>query len=604
MLLASADVTYGALIEYLLKSTAIRIIAGAALLCAVLLCACSHLVVLSSETAPSATKLVATADNGYRLTGKELYSKYVWSLLLPLGGTLTDSAAQEFLDSVIVDTLTGFEARTLDLDVQPMEAREYRVRHGNLLSGTYYQRAVLDQVKVDSQKVLDFYEQNKSRLVTKEKIEFSQILVSPVLLKHGPDSVKYLTSTDAQVDSIARRRVDSVYAILQTGADFKKVAEQYSQDDYTKVNGGLVGWTTRGTYPKPFDSVAFQLKVGEYSRPYRDLDGYHIISVGDHLAEGPYPINRVEVYPQVKEIVVNAETQRIGTRVLDSLRQGVKVEFNPAVIDSAIMTAPDLEWYGVVNGRDTFDVLLIRNALDVYMKRHQLSRLTDDQKKEVSDVLIQRALLIEGARAAGFDTLPEIREQDRLLRTSLAKGILIRQWYGPDWSPPDSAVAAYYSANIKRFQIDKPLTVQQIVTKDSVTAEFIRDQASAGVDFLELAKEYYPGDTALRLPAADLGQIGPNDVDSAFFRTALGTNPGQISRPVKTRYGYHIIKVLARKDSKTLEDAKPEIAMTLVKERRFQEFQSLETRLFAKYHVKYPNKIGQVSLESIKSRKK
>ena len=180
----------------------------------------------------------------------------------------------------------------------------------------------------------------------------------------------------------------------------------------------------------------------------------------------------------------------------------------------------------------------------------------------------------------------------------------MRHWYGASWSPSDSAVSAYYQAHIKSYQIEKPLTVQQIVAKDSLTAEFIRDQAGSGMDFLELAKQYYPGDTLIREQAANIGQIGPNDVDTAFFRAALMTDVGQISAPVKTRYGYQIIKVLARKESKTLQDAQPEIIHVLTLQHRYQEFRTFKAALFAKYHVKYPNKIGQVFLEPIKYRKK
>ena len=344
---------------------------------AIVLCACSHTLVMSSESAATFTKPVATADDGYSITGRELFNKLRWSLLLPTGGVLTDSVTQDFLDSLLADTLTGLDARTLSLDGHPMENREYQVRHGNLLSGTFYQRAVLSRVKVDSQQVLDFYEKNKSKITTKEKIEFSQILVSPLVMKHGPDSVQYMKSSDAHVDSLASQLADSVYAILQTGADFKKVAEQYSQDAITKVKGGLVGWTERGSYIAPFDSVAFRLKVGEYSKPYRDQDGYHIIYVSDHLAEGPYPIERPEVFDQLKEMVVKNETGKVISGVLDSLSKGMKVEFNPAAGDSGVMSAPDLEWYGIVNSRDTFDVLSVRDATDIYMKRRQLTRLTE-----------------------------------------------------------------------------------------------------------------------------------------------------------------------------------------------------------------------------------
>jgi len=69
-----------------------------------------------------------------------------------------------------------------------------------------------------------------------------------------------------------------------------------------------------------------------------------------------------------------------------------------------------------------------------------------------------------------------------------------------------------YEYNIDDYTFEKPLTVQHIIVDDSVTGEFIRDQANSGVDFLDLAETFYPGEPSLRRELAQLGKIGPNDV--------------------------------------------------------------------------------------------
>ena len=73
-------------------------------------------------------------------------------------------------------------------------------------------------------------------------------------------------------------------------------------------------------------------------------------------------------------------------------------------------------------------------------------------------------------------------------------------------------VEQYYQAHLDEFSPEKPLVVQHIIVQDSLFGDFIRSQAMSGYDFLDLAKEYYPGDEDVRAELADLGEIGRGDV--------------------------------------------------------------------------------------------
>ncbi|MEW5924097.1 MAG: peptidylprolyl isomerase [Candidatus Zixiibacteriota bacterium] len=79
-------------------------------------------------------------------------------------------------------------------------------------------------------------------------------------------------------------------------------------------------------------------------------------------------------------------------------------------------------------------------------------------------------------------------------------------------------------------------------SEDSVKqlAEKVRQQALAGVDFPTLAAQYSDGPTALT--GGDLGFISAEDVVPEFGRVAFNLRPGDISAPVRTEFGIHIIK--------------------------------------------------------------
>jgi parvulin-like peptidyl-prolyl isomerase len=583
-----------------------RMIVVAGVLGTVCFSACSHAPSVAQEKAGSSGTVIATADRGVTVTFDRLFvAANNYPLNLPTGGVMSDSAAQFWLDSMLADTLTSFAAEHVNLEDYGPYFREYRERYVATLSAYTYLQTVDSMVRVDSLEVLDFYEQHKKQYVVGEQAEINHILVSPVHYRMGPDSALYKEKNQYQLDTICYRFSDSLYQMLKAGADFKKIAEQYSQDEGSRERGGYVGWAAKGVYHPPFDSVVFGLKIGEFSRPYRDQDGFHLVYVVNHMDSGPLPIQNPDVFAQIRNDVIKDKTRNRAGKMIDSLIKGLEVEFNPAVVDSQIVDVPDSVWYAIVNRVDTVFTISARSLVDNYMGRKGLRVLNQSQRMTAIELGIRRALFTALGRRMHFDTTAYVRENMERARKVGCKRILQDQWYGPEWHPSDSLVAAYYHKHIDQYIAPRPMKVQQIICKDSVMAEFVRDQASSGLDFLELAAQYYPSaNPAIRQELADLGEIGPNDVDSNFYRTALATGIGDVSYPVKTKYGWHIIKVLSRKEPRPLDDAAPEIKIVLIREHRLGEFAKYRAMLFTKYHVKYPNKIAPIRLSPVKERKK
>ncbi len=82
--------------------------------------------------------------------------------------------------------------------------------------------------------------------------------------------------------------IDSVYTLLQGGADFAKIAEQASEDSYTARNGGAYPWlNSSARFPQEWLDVAFALQPGEYSKPFATDFGWHIMKQLDRRKEAP-----------------------------------------------------------------------------------------------------------------------------------------------------------------------------------------------------------------------------------------------------------------------------------------------------------------------------
>jgi parvulin-like peptidyl-prolyl isomerase len=78
-----------------------------------------------------------------------------------------------------------------------------------------------------------------------------------------------------------------------------------------------------------------------------------------------------------------------------------------------------------------------------------------------------------------------------------------------------------------------------LVEKQSQALKVL-EELKAGADFRELAKKYSTCPSGKK--GGDLGQFGRGQMARAFEQAAFALKTGQVSEPVKTQFGYHIIK--------------------------------------------------------------
>ena len=124
--------------------------------------------------------------------------------------------------------------------------------------------------------------------------------------------------------AVCKRQIDSVYAVLKTGANFEEMAKAESQDGSAN-NGGELGWFGRGRMVQPFEDIAFDLADGEFSEPFETRFGYHIIK---KVAHGVAPLS--EVRSNI-EAAINRDERAgmIKERRLSDLKNKYGFKLNP-----------------------------------------------------------------------------------------------------------------------------------------------------------------------------------------------------------------------------------------------------------------------------------
>jgi len=84
------------------------------------------------------------------------------------------------------------------------------------------------------------------------------------------------------------------------------------------------------------------------------------------------------------------------------------------------------------------------------------------------------------------------------------------------------------------------IRASHILVEKQSQAIKVQEELKAGANFSELARKYSTCPSGKR--GGDLGQFGRGQMVKEFEVVAFALKPGQVSEPVKTKFGYHIIK--------------------------------------------------------------
>jgi len=122
----------------------------------------------------------------------------------------------------------------------------------------------------------------------------------------------------------------------------------------------------------------------------------------------------------------------------------------------------------------------------------------------------------------------------------------------------DAALRKIYDADPDLHQVGERVRVSHMLFREKRRALEILGRAKAGEPFEALMKEVAAGNGEV---AADLGEIERGNFVKEFEAAAFAATPGEVTGPVKTTYGYHVIKVYSKSPAGAIsfEEMKPKL---------------------------------------------
>ncbi|HEU0265678.1 MAG TPA: peptidyl-prolyl cis-trans isomerase [Geobacterales bacterium] len=223
--------------------------------------------------------------------------------------------------------------------------------------------------------------------------------------------------------------------------------------------------------------------------------------------------------------------------------------------------------------------------------RHEVANLppqykamadTVEGQHQILDTMVIRELMLEEAKKEKVDKLPEVEAK----LADLKKQLIIGEFLNKRATVTDDELKKVYEENKASFKMGEQVRASHILVATEAEARTILDELKKGADFAALAKGRSI-DKSSGIVGGDLGWFSRQNMVPAFANAAFALKEGQLSAPVKSQYGYHLIKLTGRRPAGFVpfEEMKEQIKARLSQQRQPEVFQKLQGELKAKAKI-------------------
>jgi peptidyl-prolyl cis-trans isomerase C len=262
---------------------------------------------------------------------------------------------------------------------------------------------------------------------------------------------------------------------------------------------------------------------------------------------------------------------RLARLIVSTLLLGTALTFAPAYAqDAAAPAAPAAPAAEVtaetvvatVGGETITEADISFAAQDL---QQELQQMPPEQRKAfLLAVLIDMKVIAKASRDAGLDQDDLFKQRVEYLVERELRRSFFADTMGKSPVTPEAMQAAY-DQMVAGFQGQEEVHARHILVGTEDEAKAIKAELEAGKDFAELAKEKST-DPSAQQNGGDLGFFAKGMMVKPFEDAAFSMEPGAISAPIQSDFGWHIIKLEEKRMSQppTLEQVSGQLQQQLV----------------------------------------
>lgn len=216
--------------------------------------------------------------------------------------------------------------------------------------------------------------------------------------------------------------------------------------------------------------------------------------------------------------------------------------------------SPEKQVVLTVGGED-FDAYEVMQLISGFSGNEMMAMLMfsqsslEDRHQMVSDIS-EAVLFAEAAKAAKLHERPDVAFQIKWETMH----ILMQAYFekiGEKWDFSQAASQKYYNEHRSDFVSSQAVRAAHILTETESDAIMATLMARTGDDFAELAADYSL-DPNTAAQGGDLGWVEKGVMEPEVDKAIMEGQPGDIVGPVKSRYGWHVIKIAERRQAAQL----------------------------------------------------
>lgn len=200
-------------------------------------------------------------------------------------------------------------------------------------------------------------------------------------------------------------------------------------------------------------------------------------------------------------------------------------------------------------------------------------------KKDLLNDVIAEHYLLKEAQHRGIEKDDEVKELLEAARRKIIIARLIEKEIDEKIALAPDEAEKYYADHKDEFMTALTLRASHILVKTEEEARLLKAQLEGGADFEETARRFSLDATAIR--GGDLGFFQRGRFVPEFEDAVFGMKKGELRGPVKSQFGYHLIKVTDRMEPtlRQFRDVKNFVEERLTSGKRSKNFKVLVEKL-------------------------